>query len=329
MFFGCLVVDFICNASFVQDILGIGEEQFLALSQVERVKLFEPYHSLAGAFKLLSLRALDDMIRACPQPGTGTFNVIIGEVGELQIKPENYDAVFQVASNFNVLEVASPYDWPNRLENYIYDQTQGPCAAIGAAPALIWRRYFSMLNGAEQTRDNQINLLCNIPLGNYVTNGYLKLSEFELDQLCCVTCKAYRDMQVGWHANVLVTHWAHRTESGVLSVKHFPYSQQRINQVFFAALDLAGTNAGVGQDPDTLLLAKSLLSAAYEGTFKAAIAHGKTKVFITLMGCGVFGNCADWVAEVLINCMHPLIIAYGLHVFLVLSNVHDWQKFSA
>jgi hypothetical protein len=49
-----------------------------------------------------------------------------------------------------------------------------------------------------------------------------------------------------------------------------------------------------------------MLKASYEGTLLAAALHGphadndeQQEVFLTLMGCGVFDNKLEWVADVL------------------------------
>lgn len=94
--------------------------------------------------------------------GGGTFNMILGEgsstfsmtgsntknleyvdVGALQMQISNRGATFQVASNFNCLELVHSQDQPKfGVTKYIYDLTQGPAASISCAPATVFRNYF-------------------------------------------------------------------------------------------------------------------------------------------------------------------------------------------
>jgi len=66
------------------------------------------------------------------------------DVAYQQSLPENRNAVFQVASNFNGVEAINEDETPDKsnfAENYINDRTQGPAASISAGAAAITRIY--------------------------------------------------------------------------------------------------------------------------------------------------------------------------------------------
>jgi hypothetical protein len=97
---------------------------------------------------------------------------------------------------------------------------------------------------------------------------------------------------------------------------------QFVDQVFFAALDLVGTNnhiPGLANKFIVQEIAKALLSIAYEGAIRSAILHKKTKLFLTAMGCGVFRNEIEWVFDSIERCL-PIIKKSGLHVYLNVFN---------
>ena len=43
--------------------------------------------------------------------------------------------------------------------------------------------------------------------------------------------------------------------------------------------------------------ARFVLNAAYEATFRVVLAEGKTKIVLTAVGCGDFGNKYEWAAD--------------------------------
>jgi secreted trypsin-like serine protease len=72
-------------------------------------------------------------------------------------------------------------------------------------------------------------------------------------------------------------------------------------------------------------IAQQMLIAAYEGTLLAAVRYGeqiselkreRQQVFLTLMGCGVFNNKLEWVAQAIEHCMDT-IVDHSLDVTLV------------
>ena len=89
---------------------------------------------------------------------------IVGEAGALHADPRNAGALFQVASQFNLLEMVSPDISPeDGVTPYVYDRTQGPACAIAAGAATIYRNYFAMVDGKEgQDAGRQIDCLWDV-----------------------------------------------------------------------------------------------------------------------------------------------------------------------
>ena len=106
----------------------------------------------------------------------------IADVQSLHIDEENSGSLFQVASQFNLLEMVSPDVTPEHgVSNYEYDRTQGPACAVAAGAGTIYRNYFLDVNGRMgQSVNNQIDCLADIgnALGNsdnqlwVMRNGY-------------------------------------------------------------------------------------------------------------------------------------------------------------
>ena len=63
---------------------------------------------------------------------------VIADVQQLHIEKSNASSLFQVASQFNLLEMVSPHVTPEQgIGGYEYDQTQGPACAIAAGAGTI------------------------------------------------------------------------------------------------------------------------------------------------------------------------------------------------
>ena len=85
----------------------------------------------------------------------------IGNVQAFHQQVENKGALFQVASQFNLLEMVSPGVTPEQgVGIYEYDGTQGPACAIACGAGTIYRNYFVPLNDqVGQSTDQQIDCL--------------------------------------------------------------------------------------------------------------------------------------------------------------------------
>jgi hypothetical protein len=105
--------------------------------------------------------------------------------------------VFQVASQFNLLEMTGPEVSPeDGVTRYQHDRTQGPACAIAAGAATIYRNYFAPVGGgygqtAKRQFDGLADLgeasgeLLNKPVETLwsMQNGYALCTRSELDAI--------------------------------------------------------------------------------------------------------------------------------------------------
>ena len=226
---------------------------------------------------------------------------VVANVQHLHVDESNAGSLFQVASQFNLLEMVSPNVTPERgVGAYEDDHTQGPACAIAAGSGTIYRNYFAIVNGQTgQSASNQIDCLADIgeALGNVdnrlweMKNGYalasysglsaisnriLASDEDELDEL-------RKLLRIGIQWNTQVT---------------LEDSSHTVSQAYCSALPVAYSNH------DAQLweqFAKLILESSYEATICAAILNsrstGNQRLFLTLLGGGAFGNAAGWIIE--------------------------------
>lgn len=313
------------RSQFFHDLLGVSESEFQKNPEHVR-QAFDGSETLrnlttgetfkAGRFRSVSL---GELRQQCPTsgPGGGTFSLIATrgsdfssvDVGALQANPLWREAVFQVASNFNALELCGPGDrWQmEHISNYVSDRTQGPYASVSAAPGLVARHYYAFYDPAstpdrwrQQFDGLQIELLAKTRLP--VRNGYVCLQPgAALPQINPL------DVQVGQHASVQVTFG--RCDDVLHERVTDP--AQLIDQVFTATIDMNGANREIWPES----IARALLKAAYEGTLRAAWSAGKKKVMLTLVGGGAFRNPRHWIEDAIVE-QKTLIATSGLDVTL-------------
>ena len=97
-----------------------------------------------GELELVSGAELRERARGAQLPGRLRARVVRGDVRSMHCSSENTAALFQVASQFNLLEMVSNDVTPEAgVTRYQNDRTQGPACAIAAGAATIWRNYFA------------------------------------------------------------------------------------------------------------------------------------------------------------------------------------------
>lgn len=259
-----------------------------------------------GLLELVNLQTLRERVRACrAQPGRLKLTNVVGDVRALHRDPTYEGAVFQVASQFNLLEMPDPSVTPeDGISGYVHDRTQGPACALAAAAGTLYRNYFVPVGtGSGQTAERQLDGLFDLgqalaaatqmPMDSLYTwrNGYAlctapglkaisrileSCNEPELDRLRGL-------LRIGVHQDVEVTD-AHGG------------SLPRVTQVYCSALPVA--YSGLGRS-HWQAFAKLVLEAAYEGTLWAAVLNaqrGVSKtVLLTRLGGGAFGNADEWI----------------------------------
>ena len=248
-----------------------------------------------GTFETPTLHELRQRPAALPAGSLQVRN-ITGEAGALHRDYGNRNALFQVASQFNMLEMVSPGVTPeDGITGYEYDYTQGPACALAAAAGTVWRNYFVPLGSVTgQCSGRQINGLADIhaalspdgrPLWR-MRNGYAlcdpeSVGEFErqfnsLDEAGRDHLRGLLRIGLQWEVEVA------RPGGGHL-----------VSQAFSSALPLGEYETD--PRPAWQEFAQLILEATYECVLAAAVSKGIPTVFLTLVGGGVFGNDRVWI----------------------------------
>jgi hypothetical protein len=281
---------------------------------------------------LAELRARVDV----PSDGCTTVRCVSGEARAMHAEPELDRALFQVASQFNLLEMTGPSVTPeDGVTRYAGDPTQGPACAIAAGAATIYRNYFAPVDGEKgQTRERQINALAAVgealssKLGWLVSelwqmrNGYALCTTKGLDGITRLLAAGDEDVRdelrgrlaIGLHRNVEVT-----------DVQES--SRRLVSQAFCSALPVT-----YGGSPSAAweAFAKLVLEAAYEATLLAAVeqssAGGSNIVLLTRVGGGAFGNADAWIDDAMVRAL-AIVEHAGLDIRLVShGHIHDSNR---
>ena len=105
---------------------------------------------LYGQLETPSLAELRQRLSSIVIPAH-SHNVVserIANIQTLHLDPLHTNALFQVASQFNLLEMVGPRFTPEMgVSIYELDMTQGPACAIAAGAGTIYRNYFVPLKG--------------------------------------------------------------------------------------------------------------------------------------------------------------------------------------
>jgi hypothetical protein len=281
-----------------------------------------------GTLELVSLQDLRDRVLECAGlSGRLTVRNVEGNVATMHEQPEYAGALFQVASQFNLLEMSSEKITPELgVTRYQDDHTQGPACAMAAGAATLYRNFFVPVQGASgQTSEQQLDALADLgarlsreigcPVDALWTmhNGYAMCSAdgltFIRDYLAEASPHDIDELRgllrVGVHNNVEVT-----------SAARAPHPV--VSQVFCSALPVAYVKPKL---PTSLWqpFAQLVLEAAYEATVWAAALHahggGSRTLLLTRLGGGAFGNEAAWIDA----AMHrALTEAHGFDLDVVL-----------
>jgi Swiss Army Knife protein, DSP-PTPase phosphatase domain len=275
-----------------------------------------------GELKTPSVKALRDEAARVVDGLRGRLNVstISGDVRRMHGNPAHRGALFQVASQFNLLEMTGPDVSPeDGVTRYIYDHTQGPACAIAAAAATVYRNYFVPIGGhIGQSRDRQIDCLSDLgaALGNETNdlwdmrNGYALCTEEglatiarRLDALDVRGVDTLRDLiRIGIHSRVQIT-----------DVEH----EQLVSQAFCSALPVSHSRIPSERWKSFAILG---LEGAYEATLWAAVlnAHdtGSRMLFLTRLGGGAFGNEQAWIHHAMRRALTK-VAGIGLDVRVV------------
>ncbi|QAY79981.1 hypothetical protein ETR14_18655 [Sphingosinicella sp. BN140058] len=267
----------------------------------------------AGFLSMPSLGELRAASAARRSKGRLRLSTCSGDVRRMHADPNNAGALFQVASQFNLLEMTGPEISPeDGVTRYRWDHTQGPACAMAAGAATIYRNYLVPVGGQTgQTRNRQLNALdqferrlaedidtAGAPPWS-MENGYALPSDSDLQRISEWLTHADPNaldelracLKIGLHEDVEVT-----------DVQPGP----RVSQAFCSAMPVSYS----GLQPALWRpLATLVLEAAYEATLHAAARMaaegGSNRVLLTRLGGGAFGNAASWID-------HAIVRAVGL-----------------
>jgi hypothetical protein len=288
-----------------------------------------------GIFELASLAELRKI--ELHQTQKISLSEAIGDVKKIHGESENNGAVFQAASQFNLLEMASPNAVPeDGVGIYDYDKTQGPACAIACGAGTVYRNYFVNVKGQiGQTAERQIDCLEDIEQffqeGNSklwnMKNGYCLAHEQGLElirkKIADLNSDEYEylkgQLKVGIQHNAEVTAFQ---------------GSSKVTQVYCSGVPVAYSGISTKRwEP----FGKMILEATYEATFWAAINNmnkGRTnKVFLTLVGGGVFGNPDSWLYDAIIlnlkkfknSGLDLIFVSYGSSNSLVRKIINDFN----
>lgn len=277
-----------------------------------------------GRLETPSLAELRERVQSS-RSGSGHISVreVVADVQALHADASCAGSLFQVASQFNLLEMVSPDVTPEHgVGIYENDHTQGPACAIAAGAGTIYRNYFAPVNGQiGQSASDQIDCLAELgrELGNsdrrlwQMRNGYAlasrsglleisnrvkALPENERDQL-----RKLLRIGIQWNTQVTLKDCTHQVSQAYCSALPVGYSDQP---------------AELWKD-----FSRLVLEAAYEATICTAILNwqstGNDHVFLTLLGGGAFGNEVIWIMEAIKRALklcqewsiEVVIVSYG------------------
>jgi len=274
-----------------------------------------------GILEIASLESLRNKVSLLTnRNGSLSVRELVGDAKSLHANRSNQGSMFQVASQFNLLEMVSPEITPEcGVGIYQNDPPQGPACAIACGAGTIFRNYFVPIdNQIGQSSTCQIDCLEAVGsmLGNNnehlwrMKNGYAlpskqglvevntKLETFSESQLNLLRSKVCVGVQ--WDTQVTADGCNHL-----------------VSQVYCSAVPVSYSRL-----PSSLWeqFGRLILEAAYEATFAAAaIQCSKTRngnLFLTLLGGGAFGNQQQWILDA-IERSCELYRQFNLNVMIV------------
>ena len=271
-----------------------------------------------------------------------TFNhIITSDVALLHCEPSNAGAVFQVASQFNCLEMFDNGYTPNMgVTIYSDDRTQGPACAMACPAALVYRNYFvehvknsyqyngqcvqqiDNLEDIGKLLGNTTNQLWNMQNGYVIIDNVANLEQVS-NAITTYTSDSVRDaLRVG-------VHWS----TSVVDNTAKKLMEHRVCQVYASALPVSTTyNTEISDINRWTDFAKCILDGSYMATLCIAAlialkSKKRIKCYLTLIGGGAFGNKPEWIIEAIKKALDEYAV-YPIDVKLVHFNIIS-EKYKA
>ncbi len=297
--------------NWFERLTGFAEDGYTATQRrlaVEGDELVSAVNAKRYGIGELTMPTLSEL-RARVNPAQGersSLSVLVGDVGPMHADPANEGALFQVASQFNLLEMVSERVTPEAgVTGYAGDPTQGPACAIAAGAATIYRNYLVPVGDQiGQTAHRQLDALAGVGAALseltglpvealwWMQNGYALCTDEGLRAIVDLLDGAEEDLRdglrgrqaIGLHRDVEVT------EAGA--------GRRRVSQAFCSALPVGYSSL---HQQDWEPFGRLVLEAAYEATLLAAAeqaaAGGSSRVLLTRLGGGAFGNADAWIDD--------------------------------
>lgn len=274
----------------------------------------------AGRLTTPSLHDLSRQAALSTCHGSTEVFEVVADSKLLHADCANEGALFQVASQFNLLEMVSPSVTPEAgISRYANDLTQGPACAMSCAAGTVFRNYFACVgNQVGQTATRQIDCLADVgtALGNtddslwQMKNGYALASEAGLKAIAAAIANSDPDQLAELRGHLRIGLQS-QTEVTLENCGH------RVSQAYCSALPVAYSHL---PDSEWEPFARLILDAAYEATLAAGVlnrdATGNNGVFLTLLGGGAFGNRMSWIISAIERAL-TLYEDAGLNVAIV------------
>ena len=260
---------------------------------------------VCGELETPSLAALRQRVQASGyETGAMTVREVVANVQKLHTNEANAGALFQVASQFNLLEMVHEEVTPeDGITRYAEDRTQGPACAIAAGAGTIYRNYFTHVNGQTgQSATNQIDCLADIgaALGNTenhlwdMSNGYALPSYDGLDEIR-ERLRASSEPELDALRQLLRIGIQWQTQVTLDNCTH------TVSQAYCSALPVTGSLRNGPPSHMWEEFDRLILEASYEATLCAALVNagqtGNNTVFLTLVGGGAFGAEPEWIID--------------------------------
>ena len=270
--------------------------------------------------RLADLRRQLESFGATEATSNLIFENVVSDVQTLHLDSRNQGAVFQVASQFNLLEMTSPCIAPEYgVDRYESDPTQGPACAIAAGAGTIYRNYFHRFAG-QMGQCSGVQIDCLADMGTALdnrnerlwsmSNGYALVTAEGLQEISKIIDAMSAEQSDHLRSQLRIgVMW--NTEVTLENAGHL------VTQAYCSALPVSYSSSPAG---DWQAFASIVLEAAYEATFLCAIVNHKKNnnpnLFLTLLGGGAFGNDLAWIFAALERSLE-LFRWYPLKVFLV------------
>ncbi|RLA01628.1 MAG: hypothetical protein DRQ47_07830 [Gammaproteobacteria bacterium] len=246
--------------------------------------------------------------------GDCKVSTVVADVTDLHMDPANAGRVFQVASQFNALEMVGPKVKPSDgITRYSSDHTQGPACAMACGAGTLYRNYYL------QTDDTQLNMademLDKFPAPRYqrgytYENGYLFLQGDMISNLL------WHQRGIQYPFNKIRVGVQRNTQVTLLGCEH------NVTQVYCSALPLAyHEQKSYFAELPLHTAGQYVLESAYKSTLGVAIEnnqqHDIPEVYLTLLGGGAFGNRIDHIMQAITDALKPMLKGNGLDIKIV------------